>query len=266
MKTGPFSIVFVIKIWITSPLMPGLEWKGSVDASLSCTRVFMAFYMFTLTSADSQTSWRIFRREWFPCCLQQIHNRGLNPFLWEPYRAFIPGFVYPSKAWCLIGGYRDVDGLQILTSWPGVRPEMHISSKLLSVFKADDHQPLFWEQCCVYFPSDVLIQAHGMSLESTPRKWEEIWPGVRVGICSPLMACQLLTSPWWHFCSLLVPTSEGHRSCALLFPRFTSDWLHIEELNCITITIPSAFNHHQMCSICWLIHSFLSFRDSRLEG
>ena len=103
MKTGPFCIVFIIKIWITSPLMPGLEWKGSVHASLSCTRVFMAFYMFTLTSADSQTSWRIFRREWFPCCLQQIHNRGLNPFLWEPYRAFIPGFVYPSKAWCLIG-------------------------------------------------------------------------------------------------------------------------------------------------------------------
>lgn len=115
-------------------------------------------------------------------------------------------------------GYIDVDGLQILTSWPGVRPEMHISSKLLSVFKAGGHQPIFWEQCSGYFPSDVLIQVHGMNLESTPRKWEENWPGVRVGICS-LMGCQLLTSPWWHFCSLKVPTWEGHRSYALFFSQ-----------------------------------------------
>lgn len=161
--------------------------------------------------------------------------------------------------------YIDVDGLQILTSWPGVRPEMHISSKPLSVFKAGDHQLFFWEQCSGYFPSDVLIQAHGMNLESTPRKWEENWPGVRVGICS-LMTCQLLTSPWWRFCSLLVPTWEGHRSYALLFPRFTSDWLYIEELNCIAVTIPSAFSHRQMCSIRWLLHRFLSFLDFSLEG
>lgn len=28
MKIGPFCIVYIIKIWIPSPLMPGLDGKG----------------------------------------------------------------------------------------------------------------------------------------------------------------------------------------------------------------------------------------------
>lgn len=42
---GHLCAVYIIKIWIPSSPMPGLQLKVTLSASLSCTRVVVSFYM-----------------------------------------------------------------------------------------------------------------------------------------------------------------------------------------------------------------------------